>query len=561
VIAAIYARKSTDQNVSDEEKSIARQVEHARAFAARRGWRVAEEHVYIDDGISGAEFVRRPGLTALLAALRARPAPVQVVITMELSRLGREQTDTAIVLREIIRAGVRVFTYGDGREITLESALDKFQLSALTFVAEMERELSRTRTRAAMVRKAARGHVAGGKVYGYSNREIGVAGADGRVVRDHVEHVIVEAEAVIIRRIFSEAAAGRGFARIAKALNVDGIPSPARGRGWATSGVREILFRERYRGRQIYGRTRRVDRDGRTRRSVPTPSNEWTVVEQPDLRIVTEEAWQAAHARLTTTRELYRKSGRGALWGHPAAIAGGHGSRYLLSGLLLCGQCGWGLHATHRTSQRGAPQRYYVCTAHRTRGETVCTNRYSAPMDALHAEVLATLRRKVLKPDLVRDVVRRALEIRAARPAAREERREALTSELTRLDAELRRYAEAIALGEPLPSILEAMRGREQRRHAIRAELDELGRKASRAPLTDVAVYREALRRLVGWTGLLARHPSEARGVLQDLLCGRIVVKPVVVGGERWFDFRGEATLGGLFHGLIGGVNGVVAPG
>ncbi len=27
MIAAIYARKSTDQNVSDEEKSVARQVE------------------------------------------------------------------------------------------------------------------------------------------------------------------------------------------------------------------------------------------------------------------------------------------------------------------------------------------------------------------------------------------------------------------------------------------------------------------------------------------------------------------------------------------------------
>ena len=42
MIAAIYARKSTDQNVSDEEKSIARHVEHARAFAARKGWTVAD---------------------------------------------------------------------------------------------------------------------------------------------------------------------------------------------------------------------------------------------------------------------------------------------------------------------------------------------------------------------------------------------------------------------------------------------------------------------------------------------------------------------------------------
>ena len=50
--AAIYARKSTDQNVADEEKSVAWHVERARAYALRKGWTVAEEHVYVDDGIS-----------------------------------------------------------------------------------------------------------------------------------------------------------------------------------------------------------------------------------------------------------------------------------------------------------------------------------------------------------------------------------------------------------------------------------------------------------------------------------------------------------------------------
>jgi DNA invertase Pin-like site-specific DNA recombinase len=56
MIAAIYARKSTEQNTSDEEKSVTRQVEHARGYAAREGWTVPQEHVYVDDGVSGAEF-------------------------------------------------------------------------------------------------------------------------------------------------------------------------------------------------------------------------------------------------------------------------------------------------------------------------------------------------------------------------------------------------------------------------------------------------------------------------------------------------------------------------
>jgi hypothetical protein len=37
MVAAIYARKSTEQSgVADEQKSVARQIEHARQYAARK---------------------------------------------------------------------------------------------------------------------------------------------------------------------------------------------------------------------------------------------------------------------------------------------------------------------------------------------------------------------------------------------------------------------------------------------------------------------------------------------------------------------------------------------
>lgn len=62
MIAAIYARKSTEQTgLNDEERSVARQIEHAKAYADKKGWTVFDRHLYIDDGISGAEFERRPG--------------------------------------------------------------------------------------------------------------------------------------------------------------------------------------------------------------------------------------------------------------------------------------------------------------------------------------------------------------------------------------------------------------------------------------------------------------------------------------------------------------------
>ena len=85
--AAVYARKSTEQNVADEEKSVTRQIELAGACAKTHGFEAPPEHIYVDDAISGAEFDRRPGLVRLLNALRPR-APFTALFLADKDRLG-----------------------------------------------------------------------------------------------------------------------------------------------------------------------------------------------------------------------------------------------------------------------------------------------------------------------------------------------------------------------------------------------------------------------------------------------------------------------------------------
>ena len=113
--AAIYARKSNEQSVSDDAKSVTRQRELARAFAEKQGWPVVAE--FEDDGISGGEFLSRDGLNRLLVACRQKPRLVDVLIVMDESRLGREQIETAYLVKKITEeAGVRIFRYVDGQE-------------------------------------------------------------------------------------------------------------------------------------------------------------------------------------------------------------------------------------------------------------------------------------------------------------------------------------------------------------------------------------------------------------------------------------------------------------
>src|SRR3989475_7867056 len=271
--AAIYARKSTDQTVADQEKSVTRQVELAVACARTHGFEVPHEHIYVDDAISGAEFDRRPGLMRLLNTLRPQ-APFAGLFMADKDRLGREQFETNHILKQISVAGVRIFEYQNGgQEVRLESPIDKLIMSVSNFAAELERAKASQRTRDALQLKAQRGYVAGGVVFGYRN--VPVLGEGGQ--RSHVLREIREDEAVAVQRIFSLVARGVGLRTIARTLNAEGVPSPraraGRHHSWSPSSVRAILFNPLYKGEVVWGRTKKRDAWGRKKDS-DGPANE-----------------------------------------------------------------------------------------------------------------------------------------------------------------------------------------------------------------------------------------------------------------------------------------------
>ena len=257
MIAAVYGRKCSEQNdIPDESKSVTRQVEHARAYAMRKGWNVADEYIYVDDGISGAEFANRPGFVKLMNALQPRP-PFQILIMSEESRLGRESIETAFTLKRLVMAGVRVFFYLEDRERTLDTPIDKVMLSLTAFADELEREKVRQRVTDAMLHRARRGHWLGGYVYGYDRvEEFGEADVTGQRVRQCVRLHINATEAVVIRQIFALCVRGLGIRRIAKLLNAEAAPAPRpkrnRPRGWAPSSIGAILYRPLYRGEFVW---------------------------------------------------------------------------------------------------------------------------------------------------------------------------------------------------------------------------------------------------------------------------------------------------------------------
>jgi site-specific DNA recombinase len=547
MIAAIYARKSTEQtDVADEQKSVARQVDHARAYADGKGWTVEDAYVFVDDGISGAEFANRPGFVRLMAALKPRP-PFQVLIMSEESRLGRESIETAFALKQIITAGVRVFLYLEDRERELNSPMEKAMLSLQAMADEMEREKARLRVSDAMTRKARAGYCCGGTCFGYDN--VPIAGPDGR--RSHVERRIKEREAAIVRRIFDLCAAGTGYTRIAKLLNAEGAPAPrpkrSRPIGWAPTSVKEILERRLYLGELVWNRTRKRNAWGQ-KRLTHRPEPEWIRGTAPELRIVSDEQWQAAHSRLEEVRMQLIAATGGRLGARRRDVD----SHYLLPGFARCAVCGGGI-GVMSGSRSSARRHMYGCLAYLKRGTSVCGNGLRLPLDRVDEAVLTALVGDVLRPPVVMAIIDGVLN--ELSPWSRSDELERERTALQKLDRAIANLGQAIAEASDLAPLLEQLR-------TARTKRDELTAKIAMLERTDIrrfdrtAVESQVLRRLDGWRSLLAtKHVQDGRQLLREVLAGPIRFAPE----GRAYRFEGSVAFGAIFAGIAGVAPFVVA--
>lgn len=537
---AIYARKSTDQfGAADDQKSVTRQVEHARAYAIAKGWRVLEDHIYIDDGISGAEFAARPSFVRMMNSLLPRPA-FQALVMSEESRLGREAIETAYALKQLIKAGVRVFFYLEDRERVFDTATDKLLMSVTAFADEFEREKARQRTHDAMQRRARAGHVTGGRVFGYDNIEVlGEPDASGRRVRQRVERRINEKEAAVVRRIFELSALGTGYTRIAKTLNAERAicPRPQQDRpaGWAPSSVNEVLHRSLYRGEITWNRSRKRDRWGQHKQT-NRPASEWISIPAPDLRIVSDAIWAAAHARLGRVRAQLETATGGKLGGRLRDVD----SKYLLSGFARCGVCGGCVSATsrsHGTGQNRWRVAMYGCLAYHKRGRDICSNGLYARVESIDAAVLGTLGSDVLRPEIVEAVIAGVFE--AMRPAATHDQATAIAAELATVEREIGRLAEAIAMGGELAPLVTLLQSKQARRDEL---LASHGRIVDHRPFNRRKVQAAVRERLEDWRGLLSRNVAEARQLLREILAGPIRFTP----DNGAYRIEGDADFGQL---------------
>lgn len=330
----LYTRISDD--AADDAKGVARQEADERAWVAAAGARVHEpayeendtsaykkKRIRLPDG-TVAYRVIRPVWQRMLADLRA--GVIDAVVVADLDRLARDPRDLedAIEVVEHHRRPIVGLTGG------FDLLTDNGRFAARILVATANKASADT------ARRVARKHL-----------EMQQAGAPGGGPRpfgwNGDRRTLHPVESTILRRGATRLLLGVPITAVVTEWNRDGITG-TRGKPWQVSSAKQAFRNPRlcgWRGRTVW----ETDPDTGERCGFVE------VVHGPDGTPVIGE-WEPVLTPKTWQRVL------AVLGARPEAGRGRNARKYLLTGILRCGECG--------RPMRGQPSPHgyaYVCTA------------------------------------------------------------------------------------------------------------------------------------------------------------------------------------------------------
>ena len=346
ILAVGYIRCSTEM----QEDSPDQQKTEILNFSANNGYDV--KAWFVDFGKSGTTFDQRPEFQRLKKIVENKPN-FKAVICYDESRWGRaidaeENTFWRVYFRKFKVDVVLVKTSIDPKHeyAPMLKAFEGVQAS------QYSKKLSELTLRGALNNGI---YSNGGfPPLGYKRVAINLKTGVERVLRDgewsipNQEKVIwalgERNEVNIVTTIFEQRAEGQSYYTIAQALNMKGIPSIERGRWkskdqkWSKCSVRSILENRAYLGERIYNKNSMSkiiasQKGVELRNEIIYPHwqknrKEWIVTKNAHPAIISEELWE----KVQLLRRIRSSN-------HPQWDS--HKTEYLLSGQLICSECGY----------------------------------------------------------------------------------------------------------------------------------------------------------------------------------------------------------------------------
>jgi len=508
--AAIYARVSSDRQ--REQNTIASQTALLLEFATTRDCVVPQDWIFQDDGYSGS-VLARPGLERLRDLVAE--GFIETLFVYAPDRLSRKYAYQVLLLEEFSRCGAEtVFLKSAGGDNPEERLLVQFQ----GMIAEYERAQIAERTRRGKRHRAKTGcvNVLSGAPYGY------------RYVRksDAAEayYAVIEAEAEVVREVFELYTKELwSIGAIGRYLNDRGVSTRFNRGPWERSTIWGMLRNPAYQGTACFGKTERAPRQKITRplrqkggfstrssTSRERDAQEWIAVPVPAL--VSEDVFAMAQERLVENKRFSARRTKAPT---------------LLQGLLVCGQCGYGLYRTSTKTTKRQIQ-YYRCLGsdrYRHLRGPVCQCR-PIRQDYLDELIWEQVMRLLKAPELVRAEIDRRME-ESLNSDPMQQRKIRLERELKRTESQLDKLLDAYQ--EDLIGLAD-LRSRapelRRRQATIEKELEGVALQAlEKTRLTQLNASMENFLAAL-------QQSAQTLEIVERQKIVRLVVKQIIVNGD-----------------------------
>jgi len=467
--AVAYLRRSTDK----QEQSIADQRSEIERYARERGFRIVRE--YTDDAISGTSADQRPGFQKMVADAPA--GGFKAVIVWNSDRFSRGDVTETEHYRFLLRkAGVTVLSVTE--DYLAREGIDGDVLRTVKQFQNRQYSISLSQNTLRGQISAVLGESDPGRAapYGYDREIIAPDGSlifrirfnqgrvrevydkDGKLQARYAKGqafakpgrecrarlVLSDPQRVqVVKNIFRMCLDGVGFASIAADLNARGIPPPCHD-VWNFTTIKSLLENPTYRGDLVWnrrteakfyrvrnGRAEQRYRQGHEAKVIKTPKEDWVIVRGAVPAIISAADWEEAQVMVRA-----RVRARGG--------AGHRNRRWLLTGVLVCGDCGhrfWGdpRHKGRNHGRTPVVTSYYSCAGRRSHGKTTCPTPSALRAEQLEAWVLDKLQRVVLADEEALDAaIKRFVELAdQQRPS---------TATVDRIARELRQIDDTVAM-------------------------------------------------------------------------------------------------------------------
>ncbi len=530
--AVLYCRVSSDEQAQKDISVPAQKKLLTRWTDDHPDWTVVAD--FKDEGESAyAPADKRPGFREMIGYCKKNK--VNAILVHKLDRFSRHQEESILFKSMLRKHGTVVKSITENFDpATPQGFLYEGMIEVINQFYSMNLA---TETMKGMTENAERGHYNGGPVpYGYRVEKT----ADARG-QEHGRLVLGDPEAVAnIQRIFDMAVfQSMGSRAISNELNRLGIPGP-RTKHWNNNSVDSLLGNETYTGDTIWGKTKKVGRDGRER----TKETERIVVRGTHPAIVDRDVFDAR-------KELAKQR----MFSAPACKA--QYVEYLLSRLIRCEGCGGhfcGRKMNNRVNKKGdmKPAYAYYCNGYMNKGSSVCE---SLPLrkEWLEKIVLDSIRSRLQSPDTL-DLLTKGIQDKtdSLRKSYACDSKQ-LDAKLADLDRRIANYVEAIGNGID-PSMCQAQIADLKLR---KAEVERQASKARRAEFAEGLAQKNlaALRRVVGAvTGNFTDLPFHVqRQVVMYFVADAIVMNREKLHLEFQvpFDGGGVAKLAEELNGVI----------